>query len=53
MMKLKLLPSVFFVARSINYLSTVSIDFLCSTSRVVTKSFDINQKRAIFQDNNS
>ena len=40
----KSLPSVYFVAHLVNYLSTVSIGSLYSTLKVVTKPLDINQK---------
>ena len=42
MIKLKSLPSVYFVAHLINQLSTVSIDSLYSTLKVVMKLLDIN-----------
>ena len=51
MVKLKSLLSVYFVARLINHLLTVTIDGSYSTWKVVTKSFDINQKMATIQDN--
>ena len=53
MVKLKPLPSLYFVARLINHLSTVSIDSFYSTLKVITKPFDINQRKAAFQDNKS
>ena len=53
MVKLKPLPSLYFVARLINYPSTVSIDSFYSTLKVVTKPFDINLRKAAFQDNKS
>ena len=42
LVKLKSLPSVYFVASLINHLLTVSIDSLYSTLKVITKHFDIN-----------
>ena len=53
MIKLKPLPSFYFVTHLINHLSAVSIDSCYSTLKVVTKPFDINQRKATFQDNNS
>ena len=49
MVKLKSLPSVYFVARLIYLLSTVSMDSLYSNLKVITKPFDINQKRLPFK----
>ena len=49
MVKLKSLPLVYFVAHLINYLSTVSIDSLYDTLKVVKKPFDINFKRLPFK----
>ena len=51
MVKSKLLPSIYFVTCLINHLSTVSIDALYSTLKVVIKPFDTNQRMAVFQDN--
>ena len=45
MVKLKSLPSVYFVVSLINHLSTVSIGSLCSTLKVVTMPLDVNQKK--------
>ena len=53
MVKLKSLPSVYFVAHLNNHLSTVSIGSLYSTLKVVTKPLGINQKKTIFKDNKS
>ena len=39
------------VASLINHLSTVSIDPLYSTLKVIMKPFNTNQKQTIFQDN--
>ena len=44
---------VIIVANLTNYLSTVSIDSLYSTLKVISKPFDINEKKAAFQDNKS
>ena len=49
MVKLKSLPSVYFVAQLINRLSTVSIDSLYSTLKVVTELLDKNKKRLSFK----
>ena len=49
MVKSKSLPSVCFVVSLINYLSTVSTGSLYSTSKVVTKPLDINQKKTAFK----
>ena len=49
MVKLKSLPSVYYVAHLINHLSTVSIGSLYSTLKVVAKPLDINQKRLPFK----
>ena len=43
MVKWKSLPSVYFVDRLINHLSTVSKDSSYSTLKAVTRPFDINQ----------
>ena len=51
MAKLKSLPSVYFAAHLINHLSSVYLDSLYSILKVVMKPFDINQKRAAFQNN--
>ena len=53
MVKFKPLLSLYFVASLINHLSTVSIDSFYSTLKVVTKPFDINQRKTAFQDNKS
>ena len=47
--KLKSLPSVYFVACLTNHLSTVSIDSSYSMLKVISKPFDINQKRLPFK----
>ena len=51
MVKLKSLPPMYFVVSLINHLLTVFIDSLYSTLKMVTKPFDIYQKKATFQDN--
>ena len=53
MLKLKLLPSVYFLAHLINHLLAVSVDSLYSTLKLIKKQFNINQKKAAFQDNKS
>ena len=52
-LKLKSLPSAYFVISLINHLSTVSIGSLYSSLKVVMKPLDINQKKTAFQDNKS
>ena len=47
-MKLKSLLSIYFVASLINHLLTVFIDSLYSTLKMVTKPYDIYQKKATF-----
>ena len=51
MVKLKLFSSLYFVARFTNHLLTVSIGSLCSTLKNDNEAIDVNQKKAIFQDN--
>ena len=51
--KIETMVSLYFVAHLINHLSTVSIDSFYSTLNVVMKPFDINQRKAAFQDNKS
>ena len=56
MVKLKPLLLLYFVAcliRTITYVSIVSIDSFYSTLKVLMKQFDINQRKAAFQDNKS
>ena len=45
------LPSLYLVGDLIYGLSTVSLDFLCSTLKAATRPLDTKHKKAAFQGN--